>query len=270
MQKMLIVVAVMLFVGLCAGASVKVEAPVQEVVEDKGSVYIGLAGSGQTVSVEVYEKTAVGGTHGTGGRWDQLVITSVPEGWNSSSSLLYEEPLKAKIRISPNASDGAYMLTAVVVDENNGEKLGNVTIYLIVNVSVEVLDIEVSPKEVRTGAGQPGGYYITIKNRGVASDVFLVGSTGVPLWKFKKTVFVPYESERIVRYEVVSAEEKTVEVEFQVVSTSSPLIHAEKKATLVVSTSLSSDYRAVGSGTLIFPGIELPVYSILGFLSNWI
>lgn len=243
-------------------------------VENSTPLNIGVAGPGQTVYI-IAERTTIGPDnqiHDPG--WDKLAIANIPEGWTAEDSPWYETPMKAKIKIAPNAADGVYSFKAVAVDENNMKGLGNLTIDVNVTVSKNVFTIYVTPNEAEAGVGEPAIYYIDIDNAGAASDTFSITSRGVPAWRFRKDVLVPHAAQvglparRTIPYEVLSNEETDTEVYLNVTSLSSDKISREFKVRLKATPSLISDYKATAHGLLVFPLIENPIYSLIAFLSK--
>jgi hypothetical protein len=251
-----------------AAADLNVIKPVNMVVQDGGRVVLGTVGPGQTVFVEANAMVETGGKFGLGGRWDRLQIVEVPGGWSSEDSMLYEQPLKARVKVSSNAPDGEYEVLARAVDLENKEELGEVNLRLVVNVSMDVFRMSVSPGSKETGASQPASYLVTIYNDGIASDAFEISAGGLPAWDFRKTVFVPYGSSKAVLYDLVSGEEGEYDVAVRVRSVSSDLIGGEEDVHLGVSTSLTSDYKATNKGLLLFPLFEQAAYSVMGLLAN--
>ena len=243
--------------------------PVATTVSDGGIVDLGVVGPGQTAYVVVESDIKEGGILGKGGRLDQLVFTSTPRGWNTTPSDLYGVPMKAIIKVPPDAGDGEYWFTIKAVDEGNKEQLGETSFKARLMVSKDVLKMDVWPDAVSTGAGQPAGYYVRISNTGVASDVFEVSSEGVPDWRYTQVVFVPKGSSKVVRYEVAGNEEQEYAVKIKVRAPfSSELLKADKDVSLDINTNLISDLQATGHGLLLFPIIEQPAYSIMGLISN--
>lgn len=269
--RMLVVAAVVLIAvmaGFAFAYDVMVYEPVAKAVGNGGTVELGTVGPGQSVSLVVEPNVREGGTHGVGGRWDQVVFTSLPDGWKGEPSLVYGNPMKAIVKVAPDAGDGEYRIGVKVIDEPPGEGLGDVEFDAVVRVSREVLKTEVWPTQASAGAGQPAGYYVKIKNEGVASDVFKISSEGVPLWHYEKTVFVPRNSERVIKYEIVGEEENEYSAKIIVESVSSARMREETAVSMSVNSNLFSDYLAAGHGLLIFPVIEQPVYGLLGFIAN--
>ncbi|NYZ78678.1 hypothetical protein H0N99_00865 [Candidatus Micrarchaeota archaeon] len=276
---MIKLLGVLLLLTAVVGATyLNIDEPIESkgMMENSPALNIGIAGPGQTVYI-VAERATIGPDdriHDPG--WDQLVITDVPPGWSTEDSPLYETPMKAKIKIAPDATDGAYTFKATAVNEDNVTGLGNLTVNIILNVSKNVFTIDVTPNEVETGVGEPAIYYIDIDNAGAASDTFSITSSGLPAWRFTKDVLAPHAinpfapARKTIPYEVVSNEETDKEIYLNVTSQSSDQITKELKVRLKATPSLISDYRATAHGLLIFPLIENPIYSLIAFLSKLI
>ena len=135
-----------------------------------------------------------------------------------------------------------------------------------INVTWNVLDMDVSPTQATVGPGQPAQFGITITNRGSASDTYTVNTSGVKQWDFVKQVYVPAKSSRTVPYEIAGNEEETYMPSISVVSVSSGIIHKEANVTLSVKSGLVGDYKATSHGTLLFPVFEAPIYALSGLL----
>jgi hypothetical protein len=260
---------ILAFLALSVGAAeVKMLSPVNAALQDGGEVYLGLVGPGQTVFIEADALVTTGGVNGIGGRWDQLVIDQAPAGWTTEPSLLYEQPLKARIKVASDAPDGEYEVLARVIDDQNKEQLGEVNLKLRVNVSRDVFWMSVSPARKETGAAQPASFIVTLHNTGIASDAFEISASGLPAWDYRKTVFVPYGTSKEVPYDVVSGEEGNFAVKIRTRSLSSDRLSGEKEVYLGVSTTLISDYKATNKGLLLFPIFEQAAYAVMGLLSN--
>jgi hypothetical protein len=243
-------------------------------IENSTPLNIGVAGPGQTVYI-VAERATVGPDdkmHDPG--WDKLTIVDAPLGWTTEESPWYETPMKAKIKIAPNATEGLYTFKAVAIDEGNMKGLGNISIGIEVNVSKNVFTIDVTPSEVETGVGEPAVYYVNIDNGGAASDTFSISSSGLAAWRFKEDVLAPHAidtalpARKTIPYEFVSNEEVDTNVYINVTSLSSDQISVERQVKLRATPSLISDYKATDHGLLIFPIIEGPIYSLMAFLSK--
>jgi hypothetical protein len=273
MREPVFVLFILMVVANATYLNVKEPVPYFERLEND-TISIGTAGPGQTVYL-VVDRATIGPDdtiHSVG--WDKLAIGDLPPGWTSEDSLWQETPMKAKVRIAPDAADAEYIFKATAIDEGNLENLENLTINVKVTVSKEVFNIDVTPYEVETGVGQPAVYYIDIDNGGAASDTFRITSSGVPAWKFKKEVLVPHAidvtspARKTVTYEVVSDEENRIDITLNVTSLSSDQISKELRVVLTAKPSLVSDYKATDHGLLVFPLIESPIYSLIAFFSK--
>ena len=265
-KSILSILVIVMVTGLACATSLTVIEPTVQTVYNDGSVMVGSAGPGQTVYLvaERYSDDA-----GTEAVWDSIRGVTVPDGWEIEDSPYYENPMKLKIKIAPNAANGQYNLTLMAEDEGNYHGKGNMTFYAIVTVDQEVISINVRPTGVQTGVGQPATYYVTIENTGVASDVFQIRADGLPAWEYSKIVLVNYQSEKTIPYEVV-ANERLEDHAFtlEVTSMNSPMIHKETGVALDTRNNLISDWKATSHGAIIFPILEQPIYSILGLLGQ--
>ena len=166
-------------------------APVSSELSKGEVITIGNVGPGQTFSVIVDPKVATGGAYGTGGTYDQLSASSLPEGWASSPSKLYANPLQSDITVPKDAADGEYQVKMRLWDEAGDKGLGaDLEFALKVTITHDVMDMAVEPTSITAGAGQPARYTITIVNKGMANDVFIVGSTGVRNWEFRRSIYI--------------------------------------------------------------------------------
>ena len=183
-------------------------------------------------------------------------------------SKLYQDPLMVTISADPDAPEGNYSVRVSVIDENNGEELGNVTFIAKVRITYDVMDFDVSPDYRTVGPGQPARFRITITNKASTADAFNVSAMGVRRWEFVKPVYVPAQTTRTMYYEIVGDEEETYRTTIDVVSLASTKINASENVTLFIRSGLIGDYKATNSGALVFPIFQAPVYAFAGLLSN--
>ena len=237
-------------------------------VNEGDTVDLGIMGPGQTMEVSIHPKVYEGGVHGIGGNYDLAYVTSLPEGWKSTRSKLYGDPLQVTVTAEPLAKEGTYYINIAVEDEGNGELLGVVNFVAKVEISNDVMDAEVSPLEQRVGIAQPATFEITITNRGNAGDVFRVSAEGVPKWSFTKTIYVSGKGSKKLLYEVAAHEEEKYEPSIVVESASSSLVKKSMPVEIYVYPDVFSDYKAISNGALLFPIVEAPVYALMGLLSN--
>lgn len=250
--------------------SITLVSPVTAGVDEEDVIDLGTIGPGQTVSILVDPIVTTGGVHGIGGTYDQAVAEDLPPGWKSTDSKLYQNPLQVTITADPDAPEGDYTAKIKVIDEFNGEELGNVTFTVKIRVTWDVMDFDVSPGHRTVGPGQPAKFSITILNKASTSDVFEVSAEGPKKWEFRKQVFVSPKSTKTITYEIVGTEEEDYEATIKVVSLASSNIADEKNVTLSVQSNLFGDYSATNNGAVIFPIFELPIYALAGLISNFL
>ena len=248
--------------------SITVISPVTQDVSEGDIIDLGTIGPGQTVSILVDPIVTTGGIYDIGGTYDMAVAHDLPRGWIAEGSKLYQNPLQVPITADPNTSEGNYSAKVTVIDEYNGEELGNVTFTVKVRITWDVMDFDVSPTYRSVGPGQPARFSITIINKGSTSDVFEVSAIGPKKWEFKKPVFVPAMSTKTASYEIVGYEEETYRTTIKVVSLASSNIAGEKNVTIFVHSNLLGDFKATNNGVIIFPIFEMPIYALAGLISN--
>ncbi|MBI5228284.1 hypothetical protein HY988_06855 [Candidatus Micrarchaeota archaeon] len=229
---------------------------------------LGSIGPGQTVLVQIDPIVKTGGIYGEGGQYDYAIASELPNGWTAADSKLYQNQLHVTITAPPDAPPGNYTAKITVVDERNGEHLGNVTFIAKVKITWDVMDFDVTPKQVTAGPGQPASLGIKIVNKGSTSDVFRVSLVGPRKWQFTKEVFVPAETTKEFHYEIAGTEDGTYPSTLKIVSLASKNIAAEKNVTLTVKSDLWGDFKATNHGTLVFPIFESVAYSFAGLISN--
>ncbi|MFH1521049.1 MAG: hypothetical protein ABID61_05375 [Candidatus Micrarchaeota archaeon] len=250
--------------------AINIVSPGAHTIQDGDIIDLGTIGPGQTVSILIDPKVSVGGIHGIGGLYDMAVAEDLPRGWESTESKLYQNPLQVTITADPDTPEGDYVAKIVVIDENNGEQLGNITFYVKVKITWDIIDFEVTPSYLTVGPGQPARYQITLTNKGSTSDVFEISATGSKRWEFKKAIFVPAQTTKTIPYEIVGNEEETNQFTLNVVSLASSNIADQENVTMFVRSNLFGDYKATNNGVIVFPIFESLTYSLAGFLSNFL
>ena len=263
MQK----IAVLLILFLSSSFAINLIFPSAKEIHNGDTIDLGVIGPGQTVFLRLDPKITEGGKYGTGGEYDQATPLHLPESWNGKPSNLYGNPLQVEITAPPHAQEGEYTADVFVEDTNNDE-LPALSFKVKIHVTWDVMDVDVSPSYISVGPGHPAQYQITIRNKGTASDVFEVKSSGLKRWQFKRYVYVPAQSAKIISYELVESEEETYNPTITVVSTASDIIKEERQVGFQVSSDLTSDFKATNHGVIIFPIFENIVYSFMGLVSN--
>jgi hypothetical protein len=243
--------------------------PAKSDLKNGDIVDLGTIGPGQTISILVDPIVTTGGIHGEGGYYDMAVAEDLPRSWTSQESKLYQKQLQVMITADPNAEEGNYSARITVIDEYNGEKLGNVSFTIKLRITYDVMDFDVTPSYLTVGPGQPARFNIKITNKGATGDAFDVSATGAKRWEYHRTEFVPAMSSKTIPYEIVGNEEQTYKTPIRVVSRASPKINDEKNVTLIIKSDLIGDYKATNNGVVVFPIFESLVYSLAGLISNF-
>ncbi|MBN1170403.1 hypothetical protein JXA56_05230 [Candidatus Micrarchaeota archaeon] len=248
--------------------AIQLTAPFSAEVEEGDIIDLGTIGPGQTVSIEVNPIVTEGGIHGIGGQYDMAAAEDLPRGWKSKKSKLYGNPLQVTITADPDAPEGEYSAKVLVMDEFDGEELGNITFTAKIRITWDVMDFDVKPTSITVAPAQPARFDITITNKGSTGDVFEVSAPGPQRWEYRKHVFVPAKTSRTVSYEISGYEEESYFTTISVVSLASGNIYAEENVALTIKPGLIGDYRATNNGLLLFPIFEASIYSLAGLISN--
>lgn len=275
MQNKLFLASVMLLFLASAAFAIQLNivSPVKQTLVVKDDVLnLGVVGPGQTVEVVADRGSGVISEQSqTKGEalWDQILVErdSLPQGWSAEDSKLFEKTFHAFVTAAKDAPDGEYSFKVRAVDqyEGAGEKTFNVK----VTVSKDVLEESVSTNSVSTGVGLPAAYQIKLKNKSSASDVFEINANGIPgSWKSPRRVFVKFNDEVTIQYEILPSDQGEFPISIDVVSLSSPLIASKSPARLQVYSSLEQDLRSLPKGILLFPTVEQVVYSTLSLISQ--
>lgn len=252
---------------LSVSFAVTLVAPQAE-VKNGDVIDLGSIGPGQTISILIDRKVTTGGIYGEGGLYDIAVAEDLPRGWKSTDSKLYQDQLQVRISADPDAPEGDYTTTIKVIDEYNGEKLGNLTFTAKIRITYDVMGFDVTPQSMTVGPGQPARFGITITNKGSTGDAFDVTATGAKRWEYRKAVFVPAKSTKTIYYEIVGNEEEVYTTPIRVVSLASSKIYDEKNVTLTIRSGLIGDMKATNNGVVVFPIFQSLVYSLAGLISN--
>jgi uncharacterized membrane protein len=260
------IIAFMLVLSL--SFAINLVSPTVPNVRDGDIVDLGTIGPGQTISLKINSTVTTGGIHGEGGLYDMAIAQNLPTGWRSEPSKLYQNPLYVTITADPNAPEGNYSARVTVIDENNGEKLGNVSFIAKIRITWDVMDFNVSPTFITVGPGQPARFSIDVTNKGSTGDAFEISAIGAKRWEFVKSIYVPAKSSKTIYYEIAGDEEETYQSTIHVVSLASKNIADEKNVTLNIRSNLLGDYRATNNGVLVFPIFEAPIYALAGLISN--
>ncbi|MFA5049947.1 MAG: hypothetical protein WC501_02980 [Candidatus Micrarchaeia archaeon] len=229
-------------------------------------IFLGKMGPGQTIYIEmnpwVYSEDEYKG------HYDLMLAYDLPEGWKSTESKLYEDPMQITITSFNLEKEGTYPIKIKIIDEDGAENIGDIEFTGKIEILHDIMDVNIEPEKISTGAGQPARFYITVVNKGLASDVFEIRTENTLRWNFKKVVYVPEMSSKTIVYEIVENEQEKFNPIIIVESKSSKLIIEKHDLELDVNTNLFNDFKAVNHGTVIFPILQEPIFALMGILSN--
>ncbi len=272
-SKLFLALAFLAFFSLPAYASqLNVISPVQQtLILPEHVLDLGVIGPGQTVEVVTERGSGVIASESqTKGEalWDQLFVVreSLPLGWKAEDSKLFEKPFHAFVTASQTAEDREYSFQLKAIDQYEGaiEKVFNAK----VRISKDLLEQSISQTRYVTGVGLPAVIQIKLKNKSSASDLFELKASGVSGgWKETRRVFVRFNDEVTIPYEILPSEQGEFAVAIEAVSLSSALVNAKNDVTLIAVSSIEQDLKALNKGLLLFPTVEQVVYSALSLVS---
>jgi hypothetical protein len=246
--------------------------PVKQTLANGDTIDLGVVGPGQKIELEISRSSNIFNQFKEEEQWDRLKIDdlTLPPAWISEYSLRYEANPKAFVIVDREAPDGGYEFFLYTERDYGSAGQNPVRFKAKVRVTKDVLAMEIISKKVKAGVDQPAEFMIRIKNLGSANDAFnLDVLSGLPRsWNFKKQVYVPHNSEKIVPYEVGASEQSDFDVTFKAQSLSSKTIYATDTALLMVRSDIVSDMKSVGNGVILFPYIEQSVYYLLGLIAS--
>ena len=258
--------AALVLIGLAGATYVSVQGPVNANLTNNGFVYLGKVGPGESFYVLASATTtnASGSVVNIG--WDRLEAVNLPVGWTMQASPLYENPMKLKISVPYNIS-GTYNLTIRAVNVGNYSRLGNLTFTAQVDVTNNVFNVSVSPRNISAGVGQPVDINVKIVNTGIADEPFNISAQGLPAWNFSDDVIALHSRTSSFVYPVYVNEPGVYPFNLTITSATGHLVQNEYPISFSVVASLYNDYSAIGNGVVLSPVIFEPVYAIDYLLS---
>ncbi len=264
--------ALLLVTPVALAANLIITDPVSATVNGVQVIDLGVVGPGQKLELIAERNTgedAKGLTYKNEALWDRLVVVpeSLPPGWSNEDSKWYESPMHLFVTVDKNTADGLYTFSARTIDEYEGAR--PLTVIFSVQVSRELLELEVVEKNSLVGVEQPAVYIFILRNKSSASDVFEVTQSGLPNAKpVVKKIQVPHNSQEAVSFELLQKEQGDYSVSFTATSLSSPLISASTSDVLSVKSTLWNDMRAVSHGMLLFPSAQQAAYAVMGLIAS--
>jgi hypothetical protein len=258
--------AVLALIGLAGATYVSVQGPVNANLTNNGFVYLGKVGPGESFYILASATTtnASGAVVNIG--WDRLEAVNLPSGWSMQASPLYENPMKLKVSVPYNIS-GTYNLTIRAVNVGNYSRLGNLTFTSQVDVTNNVFNVSVSPRNISAGVGQPVDINVKIVNTGIADEPFNISAQGLPAWNFSDDVIALHSRTSSFVYPVYVNEPGIYPFNLTITSATGHLVQDEYPISFSVVASLYNDYSAIGNGVVLSPVIFEPVYAIDYLLS---
>jgi hypothetical protein len=258
--------AVVALIGLAGATYVSVQGPVNANLTNNGFVYLGKVGPGESFYILASATTtnASGAVVNIG--WDRLEAVNLPGGWSMQASPLYENPMKLKVSVPYNIS-GTYNLTIRAVNVGNYSRLGNLTFTSQVDVTNNVFNVSVSPRNISAGVGQPVDINVKIVNTGIADEPFNISAQGLPAWNFSDDVIALHSRTSSFVYPVYVNEPGIYPFNLTITSATGHLVQDEYPISFSVVASLYNDYSAIGNGVVLSPVIFEPVYAIDYLLS---
>lgn len=265
--SLILVLTSVLFLGLAnATTYVAIQGPVNYTMYNNGSVYLGKIGPGESFYVLANASTTNKTGYMVNLGWDTLVAVKLPNGWYAQQSPLYANPMRIRITVSPNATNGRYALTLRAVNFNNYSRLGNLTFTTYVNVSTNVFSVNVNPTTLYSGVNQPANIKVDINNTGISDDPFLIFVQGLPSWNVTDSVLSLHGKNTQFTYPVFIGQPGKYYLNLTVSSSSSQFLKRSYPVVFQVNTTLYNDYKALGSGVSISPVIFEPAYAFMSLI----
>ena len=258
----------MLILNLAHATQLGIIGPIGATLSNNATIHLGKVGPGESFYVLANSSAVNGKGVYVNIGWDTLKAISLPSGWSSQASPLYENPMKTKITVSPNAQNGTYLLEFRAVNVQNYSGLGNLTFYAYVNVTPDVFNLNVQPTQLSAGIDQPVNIYVTINNTGISDDPFTISAEGLPAWNITRDVISLHSTTNTYQYPVFEDEPAVYHFNLTVGASTSRLISKSYPMKLVVKESLLSDFNSVGNGVVLTPVVFEPVYALMTFISG--
>lgn len=240
-----------------------IEGPVTGALNNGSNITLGKVGPGESFYVLASATTTNQSGVAVNIGWDTLEAVNLPSGWSAQASPLYENPMKMKVTVAPDARNSTYELVLRAVNVGNYSKLGNLTVHAFINVTPDVFSASVSSTKIAVGVGQPANLRVQINNTGASDDPFIINAHGLPAWNITDEVIAPHLQTSSYTYPVFVNEPGVYTFNLSVNSATSPLIHRNYTIQLVAKASVFNDYGATGQGVVLSPVIYEPSYALM-------
>ena len=254
-------ILVMAILPLIFANYIVIVSPVEQVVQDNSKVFLGSAAPGESIYIEAYSKTSFNNTVYPIG-WSQMNATALPEGWESTPTKLYENPImKLQIKIPTNAKLG---MNALKIFAYNAYNKQNITFFAFINVTNDIFEAKVQNYS-SSGVMQPLQYSIEIRNKGISDDPFLVGCS-LPIGCSSIPVVVLHNTTRKITYELLLPDAKRYNFNISISLLYNPELVKNFGVVGDVKQEIKYDFIATSQGALISPIIESPIYNLLALI----
>ncbi|MEM0201205.1 MAG: hypothetical protein QXD23_02265 [Candidatus Micrarchaeaceae archaeon] len=265
--SLILILGSLLFLGLSNAATyVAIQGPVNYTIYNNGSVYLGKVGPGESFYVLANASTTNKTGYLVNLGWDTLTAIKLPNGWYAQQSPSYSNPMRIRITVSPNSTNGRYPVILRAVNFNNYSRLGNLTFTIYVNVSTNVFSVNVNSNTLYSGVNQPVNINININNTGISDDPFLIYAQGLPSWNVTDSVISLHGKNTHFSYPVFIGQPGKYYLNLTVSSSSSRFLKRSYPILFQVNTTIYNDYKALGSGISISPVIFEPAYAFMSLI----
>ena len=241
---------------------ITIVSPVEQIVQNNSTIFLGNAAPGESIYIEAYSKTTFNNTVYDIG-WSQMKAIALPEGWESTPTKLYESPvMKLQIKIPTDAKLG---INALKIFAYNAYNKQNITFFAFVNITKDIFEAKVQ-NHSSSGVMQPLQYYIEIRNKGISDDPFVINCS-LPIGCSAIPVVVLHNTTRKVTYEVLLQNPASYKFNISVSLLYNPKIVKNFEVTGdVVKQEIKYDFIATSQGALLSPIVEAPLYNLIAFI----
>ena len=246
--------------------SISVIYPVDKDLDVGSTLTLPAIAPGQTVRIDISPRVHYGGIHGNGGNYDLVVVHDLPLNWKSQPSKLNQNPLSVFVTVSPYATNGQYSSDLIMIDEDNAELLGNLTIPVMVEVQKDIVEVSTS-KSFYVPARKNLTLVSSVRNKGYYPEVFNVSIYLAGEKKVEKQIYIEGGKTKTVTSVLSFAEPEFYSLRVDAVSVSSGFVADRQDVTVRVGHSLESDLKSLNNGVLVYPsGFMYSIVALLGSL----
>ena len=257
-MKAILVIAIL---PLLFANFISIVSPVEQILQDNSTIFLGSAAPGESIYIEASSRTVFNNTIYDIG-WSQMKAIALPEGWESTPTKLYENPImKLQIKIPTNAKLG---MNALKIFAYNAYNKQNITFFAFVNVTNDIFDARVQNYS-SSGVMQPLQYSIEIRNKGISDDPFVINCS-LPIGCSSIPVVVLHNTTRKVTYELILPDAKRYNFNISISLLYNPKLIKNFGVVGDVKQEIKYDFIATSQGALISPIVEAPIYNLLALI----